>query len=209
MATLSPPTLKMKPVPVVTDHELVALLKACAGKEFSDRRDEALIRLLLDCGVRINEACGLRVDDLDLDPGMAIVLGKAQVRPVYFSARGTRLRPLCADAGLHRWAHLDALFLTQRPPIRGWCKGSGEAARPAGRDRGPSPAPFPPHVRPRLPDVRWAGAGRRLAGWSSDVMLERYGASAAGARAKAAAQRLKQGDQESDRLAQQRNLALV
>ena len=32
---------------------------------------------LLDCGVRISEACGLRVDDLDLDQGMAIVLGKA------------------------------------------------------------------------------------------------------------------------------------
>jgi len=35
---------------------------------------------------------------------------------------------------------------------------------------------------------------KRLAGWSSDVMLERYGASAADARAKAAAQRLKRGD---------------
>jgi hypothetical protein len=30
---------------------------------------------------------------------------------------------------------------------------------------------------------------KRLAGWSSDVMLERYGASAADARAKAAAER--------------------
>ncbi|HEX6759053.1 MAG TPA: hypothetical protein VF086_11715 [Propionibacteriaceae bacterium] len=48
MATMSPPTLKMKPVPVVTADDLVALLKACNGKEFSDRRDEALIRLLLD-----------------------------------------------------------------------------------------------------------------------------------------------------------------
>lgn len=29
MVTLSAPTLKMKPVPVVSDDELVALLKAC------------------------------------------------------------------------------------------------------------------------------------------------------------------------------------
>ena len=35
---------------------------------------------------------------------------------------------------------------------------------------------------------------KRLAGWSPDSMLERYGASAADARAKAAAQRLKRGD---------------
>ena len=55
-----PPTLKMKPVPIVDDDQLAALLKACAGKEFSDRRDEALIRLMIDC----------------LDQGMAIVKGK-------------------------------------------------------------------------------------------------------------------------------------
>jgi len=35
---------------------------------------------------------------------------------------------------------------------------------------------------------------KRLAGWTSDVMLERYGASAADARAKSAAQKLKRGD---------------
>jgi site-specific recombinase XerC len=58
MSTLSPTTLKMKPVPVITDEELAALLKACAGKEFSDRRDEALIRLLLDCGVRVARPAG-------------------------------------------------------------------------------------------------------------------------------------------------------
>lgn len=91
MAGLSPPTLKMKPVPVISDGELTALLKACAGKGFAHRRDEALIRLLLDCGVRVSEACGPRVDDLDLDQGMAIVLGKGnKVRPIYFGARTVR-----------------------------------------------------------------------------------------------------------------------
>jgi integrase len=35
---------------------------------------------------------------------------------------------------------------------------------------------------------------KRLDSWSSDVMLERYGASAADARAKAAAKRMKRGD---------------
>jgi len=77
MKTLAPPTLQMKPVPLVSDEELAALLKACAGKDFNDRRDEALIRFLLDCGVRISEACAFRVDQLDLDQGMAIVKGKA------------------------------------------------------------------------------------------------------------------------------------
>jgi integrase len=81
----------MKPVPVITDDELATLLKACTGKTFNDRRDEALIRFLLDCGVRISEACALRVDQLDLDRGMAIVKGKGnKVRPVYFGARTAR-----------------------------------------------------------------------------------------------------------------------
>ena len=116
MATLSPPVLRMKPVPVISDDELVALLKACVGREFADRRDEALIRVLLDCGVRISEACGLGVDDLDLDQGMAIVKGKvSKIRPVYFSARTVRaLDRYVRMRRSHRWAHLDALFLTQR-----------------------------------------------------------------------------------------------
>jgi site-specific recombinase XerD len=198
MASLSPPTLKMKPVPVISDHELSALLKACNGREFVDRRDEALIRLLLDCGVRISEACGLRVDDLDLDQGMAIVLGKgSKVRPVYFSARTTRaLDRYVRMRAQHRWAHLDALFLTQRGAL------SPDSARDRVRLRGQLAGidDLHPHRfrHTFAHDFLMSGGQerdlKRLAGWSSDVMLERYGASAADARAKAAAQRLKRGD---------------
>ena len=56
MTTPSAPELNMKPVPVITDAEPAALLKACSGKDFNDRRDEALIRVLLDCGLRISAA---------------------------------------------------------------------------------------------------------------------------------------------------------
>jgi site-specific recombinase XerD len=198
MASLSPPTLKMKPVPVISDDELTALLKACAGREFADRRDEALIRLLLDCGVRISEACGLRVDDLDLDQGMAIVLGKGRKRrAIYFSARTVRaLDRYVRMRAAHRWAHLDALFLTQR----------GTLSADGARDRVKIRAQLAgiDHVNPHrfrhtfAHDFLMSGGQerdlKRLAGWSSDVMLERYGASAADARAKAAAQRLKRGD---------------
>lgn len=198
MATLSPPTLKMKPVPVLSDDELTALLKACAGKEFADRRDEALIRLLLDCGVRVSEACGLRVDDLDLDQGMAIVLGKGnKVRPIYFGARTVRaLDRYVRKRAHHRWAHLDALFLTQRGAL------SSDGARDRVKYRGELAGIenlHPHRFRHTFAhDFLMSGGQerdlKRLAGWTSDVMLERYGASAADARAKAAAQRLKRGD---------------
>jgi site-specific recombinase XerD len=198
MSTLSPPTLKMKPVPVITDDELVALLKACNGREFNDRRDEALIRFLLDCGVRISEACALRVDQLDLDQGMAIVKGKgSKVRPVYFGARTARALDRYVRArSQHRWAHLDALFLTQRGAL------SADGARERVKIRGTMAgidALHPHRFRHTFAhDFLMSGGQerdlKRLAGWSSDVMLERYGASAADARAKAAAQRLKRGD---------------
>jgi site-specific recombinase XerD len=198
MGTLSPPILKMKPVPLVSDEELAALLRACSGKEFNDRRDEALIRLLLDCGVRVSEACGLRVDQLDLDQGMAIVLGKGnKVRPVYFGARTARaLDRYLRMRRSHRWAHLDALFLTQRGAL------SPDGARERIKIRGAMAGidDLHPHRfrHTFAHDFLMSGGQerdlKRLAGWSSDVMLERYGASAADARAKAAAQRMKRGD---------------
>ena len=109
MAGLEAPTAHAKPVPVLTDADLAALLKACSGKTFPDRRDEALIRVLLDCGVRISEACGLTVEGVYLDDGMALVKGKgSKVRPVYMGTRTVRSldRYLRARAQ-ERWAHMD------------------------------------------------------------------------------------------------------
>jgi len=198
MTTLSAPELNMKPVPVITDDDLGALLKACGGKEFNDRRDEALIRFLLDCGVRISEACGLRLDQLDLDQGMAIVRGKgSKVRPVYFGARTARaLDRYVRMRSHHRWAHLDALFLTQRGALS--ADGARERVKIRGELAGINDL-HPHRFRHTFAhDFLMAGGQerdlKRLAGWSSDVMLERYGASAADVRAKAAAQRLKRGD---------------
>ena len=41
------------PVPILTDEELTALVGACKGKGFNDLRDAAVIRLLIDCGLRV------------------------------------------------------------------------------------------------------------------------------------------------------------
>lgn len=198
MKTLSPPQPKAKPVPVITDDELARLMKACSGKDFRDRRDEAIIRLLLDCGIRVSELCGLTVDGIDLDQGMALVRGKgSKVRPVYFGARTARsVDRYLRMRSQQRWSHLDALFLTQRGAL------SPDGARDRVRIRGDQAgiADLHPHrFRHTFAHDFLMNGGqerdlKRLAGWSSDVMLERYGASAADARAKAAAQRMKRGD---------------
>lgn len=177
MSGLEAPSAHAKPVPVLTDADLAALLKACSGKTFADRRDVALIRVLLDCGVRISEACGLTVEGVDLDDGMALVKGKgSQVRPVYMGTRTVRsldryLRALAQE----RWAHLDTLFISQRGAL------SPDGARERIRLRGEAAGIdrlHPHQFRHTFAHDYLMNGGqecdlKRLAGWSSDVMLER------------------------------------
>ena len=198
MKTLSPPQPKMKPVPILSDTDLAALLKACQGREFHNRSDEAMIRLLLDCGLRVSELCGLTVEGVDLDNGMTLVRGKGnKLRPVYFGARTARaVDRYLRMRSSHRWAHLDNLLLTQRGGLSpdGVRERMNVLAAKAGLDH------LHPHqFRHTFAHDFLINGGqerdlKRLAGWSSDVMLERYGASAADVRAKAAAQRMKRGD---------------
>jgi integrase len=61
---------------VLSGDELLALLAACSGKSFEERRDTAIIRLFVDTGMRRAESLGLRVADVDFDQDVAVVLGK-------------------------------------------------------------------------------------------------------------------------------------
>lgn len=62
-----------------------ALVKACSGKEMRDRRDEALVRLMVETGMRAGEVLALQIDDVDLARGMVRVVrgkgGKGRVAP--------------------------------------------------------------------------------------------------------------------------------
>ncbi len=198
MKGLSQPQPKAKPVPILSDAELGRLLKACQGRDFVGRRDTAIVRLLLDCGLRVSELCGLTTDTVDLDREMAIVTGKGEkIRPVYFATRTTAAldRYLRTRSG-QRWASLPAFFLTQRGGM------TPDAVRERMEILGAAVGidDLHPHRfrHTFAHDFLMAGGQerdlKRLAGWSSDVMLERYGASAADVRAKAAAQRLRRGD---------------
>src|SRR3954470_10214465 len=80
-----------KPVPILTDAEITALLRTCAvgrGRPgvfarpiFFARRDEVVLRLLLDTGIRVSELCGLNLADVDLERGLAYVTGKRLTPP--------------------------------------------------------------------------------------------------------------------------------
>ncbi|HEX3426066.1 MAG TPA: phage integrase N-terminal SAM-like domain-containing protein, partial [Acidimicrobiales bacterium] len=55
MARMKPPLVPEVPVPVLGDDELRALLSACDGRGFEERRDTAIVRLFLDSGMRLSE----------------------------------------------------------------------------------------------------------------------------------------------------------
>src|SRR5882762_711300 len=76
MERMSPPTVPEQPVPVLDDGALASLLASCKGSTFENRRGSAIIRLLVDTGMRAGEICGLSVEDLDFEHQVAHVLGK-------------------------------------------------------------------------------------------------------------------------------------
>ena len=102
MARMKPPRLPEAPVPVLRDAELRKLLEACchATRRFAGRRDEAILRILMDTGVRRAEVLGLRLGDVNLEEGLLTVTGKGSRTRVVAVGREHRSRPrsLCQRA---------------------------------------------------------------------------------------------------------------
>jgi integrase/recombinase XerC len=80
MDGMRPPQLPEQPVVVVRAEHLTRLLKTCEGRDFTSRRDTAIILLLVDTGMRRAECVGMTVDDVDLDQRIVWVLGKGRRR---------------------------------------------------------------------------------------------------------------------------------
>ena len=59
MEGMRPPQLPEQPVEVVGPDHLARLLKTCEGRDFSHRRDTAIILLLVDTGMRRAECAGM------------------------------------------------------------------------------------------------------------------------------------------------------
>ncbi len=205
MERMHPPKVPEAPVPVLTDDQLRALLKACSGKSFEDRRDLALLRCFIDTGARRAEVLGLRWSenaddsDVDLDQGQLFVLGKGRrhrilpigsktVRALDSYVRARRGSPFAASP---------ELWLGRRGPLGTTAPRDilNRRAREAGLE-----VRVNPHMFRHAFAHRWLADGgtesdlMRITGWKSREMLDRYGASAAAERARDAHRRLAPGD---------------
>jgi site-specific recombinase XerD len=76
MGRLRPPKVAGKPVPFFSSVELSKLGRCCRGNSFGDRRDAAVLAVLLATGIRVSDLAGIRYcrddpgrSDVDLAPG--------------------------------------------------------------------------------------------------------------------------------------------
>ncbi|MGZ8612564.1 MAG: tyrosine-type recombinase/integrase, partial [Actinomycetota bacterium] len=66
MRHVKPPKVPENPPDVLHESDIRALLVACEGRTFEDRRDAALVWTLYDTGIRLAECAGLELDDVDV-----------------------------------------------------------------------------------------------------------------------------------------------
>ncbi|MGH3549764.1 MAG: tyrosine-type recombinase/integrase [Pseudonocardiaceae bacterium] len=197
---LKPPKLDIKVVPRLTDDQCRTLIKACAGKEFRDRRDEAIARFMLECMIRAGEVVGMNITDVDLTRGLAIVQrGKGgKGRPVSFGAQtGRAIDRYLRLRRTHRLADTPALWLGDRGKGLGYYglySALGYRAQLAGIPD------FHPHVTRHTAAQRWLSAEgsegglMAVAGWTRRDMIDRYTRATASERAAEEAHRLSLGD---------------
>jgi integrase/recombinase XerC len=67
---------KEKRLPFHLNIDQVTALVGAPGPEGSSLRDKAVLETLYSCGIRVSELTGMNVGDLDLEGGVARVLGK-------------------------------------------------------------------------------------------------------------------------------------
>jgi integrase len=183
---VKPPKLDSKVVDALTDEQLRLLIKGCNGKEFIDRRDEAIVRLMAETGLRAGEVLAMQLADVDLQQGRAIV------------RRGKGGKGRAVPFGPQTAAAIDRYIRTRRSHRLAstgelWLGGGGQTFSYHGlnlalkrRAQVAGITGFHLHLMRHTAATRWLRAGgsegglMAVAGWSTRSMVDRYtGASAA------------------------------
>ncbi|QZA20285.1 tyrosine-type recombinase/integrase [Mycobacterium malmoense] len=199
---VKPPKLDTKVVERLTDDELRLMLKACAGKEFRNRRDEACLRLLVETGMRAGELLALSVHDVDFVRGLVTIRkGKGGVgRHVPFEAQtGAAIDRYLRARKQHRLSETSALWLSEtgRQARLGY---HGLRIALLARAAAAGVEGFHIHKLRHTFASRFLSLGgtegslMQLAGWRTREMVDRYSRDTAAERAINEARRLGLGD---------------
>jgi integrase/recombinase XerD len=210
MARMSEPKPDDVPPDIVSDANLIALLKSCAGSTFEDRRDNAIIRLFCEPGSpRVAEMAGIQIDDVDMRNDRVKVTGKGRkTRWLPFGAktgmaldrylRERRKRPGAA-ASTALWVGAKAPRVGNVQQVRKMTT-SGITKMLARRASRAGIGHVHPHQLRHTSANAWHDSGGSegdamvLFGWSSPEMPRRYGRAAKTERAHKAARRASLGD---------------
>jgi site-specific recombinase XerD len=191
MARMRPVRVPEQPVPVLREDDLRRLLAACAGNSFENRRDAALIRFLLDTGVRSSELIGITLEDFEAARGTSsvTVMGKGRkARSVPYGVKtADALRRYLRARQVHPAAKHPALWLGKKGPLT--TSGLAQLLERRGKDAGL--VGLHPHLFRHYFAHAYLSSGgqqvdlQRLAGWDSEQMVARYAKSAGVERAHA------------------------
>lgn len=189
MVRMIEPGIPETSIPVIPDEDITRLLATCENRaDFRDRRDAAMMLLLIDAGLRASELCGIAVTDVDLDRGIVRVLHAKgrRVRNVPIGARTTKAldRHLRARAS-HKDAAREELFVGERGPVTPSGLRQILAARSSEAGVPMRSAHKWRHTSVHLALSAGASEGDAMTvyGWRSRQMLARYGSAQAEARA--------------------------
>jgi site-specific recombinase XerD len=114
MRNVRAPAVPEQPVDVLAEDDIRALLATCKSRRFEDMRDAAIIRVLIDTGIRRGELVGLTLEDVDLGLGVLFVMGEGRRgRAVPIGTKTAReLDRYVRTRAKHRHAPLPHLWIT-------------------------------------------------------------------------------------------------
>ncbi len=192
------PRLDEAAVPVVPYDDLRLLIHACDGKGFENKRDEALVRLMVGTGARVGEVVAMTTDSWNRRNDVVILTGKTGTRTYPLSpAAGEAMSRYVRLRGDHPKKELPALWLG----LRGKLNTGGVAQMLYRRCDQAGIARVHPHALrhswAHFAKMQGASEGDLMAlgGWSSTQMVHKYGRSAAVERAHDTARRIAIGDE--------------
>ena len=181
------PKIPQTPPAVLTAEDFQRLLKTVAGTSFDDRRDKAMLMMLMDTPLRRAELTEIGLDDVDLEQNRVYVTGKGDKgRYVGFGPHTAKaLMRYLMERDKHLHADSPMLWLGQRGKM------CGNAIYRVVKDRA---------AQAGLPDIivhqfrhtfanNWLstegteGDLMALGGWSSTAVMRRYGSAARSERA--------------------------